>query len=512
MIFNSQPRTGASAANSLFYSRLLVPILAMISLVMLLIGCAHNQQQTLDSTVRFQDSGSGYRPATQGSDSRGNVEPQLFGGGQATANGSDTRQNSNSNIELDRTELQARKVLDVRIKGNQLVPTHQLMRHVRTRPGRFFDQDILQQDVDQLWRHSAIRRVNGPYLQRTAEGIIVEIEVIERKYVNSVKFIGNRAIIDRKLRETTGIQANQPLDVHAVRMAKQRIEELYREKGYSRTQVELVEGSDSNDSDVVFLIHEDVQQKIFRVTFEGNTVASSARLGSLVESKAGILWIFGGSLNRDEVDQDIVRLTTYYRNLGYFNARIGRELKESQNGSWVTIHYVIDEGPRYRIRNVSFVGNDFYAPEQLLAACKLRTTEGESPFFHSAIMNQDVHQLNDAYGTQGFVFANVQAEPRFLEEPGWLDLVYRIEEGKRYRIGEINVVINGDYGTTKRKVVLDRLGMQPGDWLDTRKLEAAKGRLARSQLFADGSGGSPGAAPQIAVKPPEFEEGSARRY
>ena len=32
--------------------------------------------------------------------------------------------------------------------------------------------------------------------------------------------------------------------------------------------------------------------------------------------------------------------------LGYFNARIGRELEFSDSGKWLTITFVIDEGPR----------------------------------------------------------------------------------------------------------------------------------------------------------------------
>lgn len=473
--------------------------LLAIACSVLFLGCATGPLATNSSntplgseynfdSVRFQDEGSGQR-----------TEPDLF-----------SKQDDKERLAAESDENSivgdpSQRVLEVRVTGNQRIPTHQIMRHVRTRPGRFFDPDIMQQDVDQLWRHSAIRRVKGPFLERTDKGIIIEIQVEERPYVHEVKFIGNRAITDRKLREETGIQPGRPLDIHAVRMAKQRIEDLYREQGFARTQVQLVEGNEANDQDVVFLIHEDIRQKIFRVTFEGNTVASSARLGSFVKSKAGILWLFGGNLNRDEVDQDIVRLTSYYRNLGYFNARIGREIKENQNGSWVRIHYVIDEGPRYRIRNISFVGNEFHNDEVLFDAISLKSEDGQMPFFNAAKMNRDVSDLVDTYGTKGFVFADVQAEPRFLEEPGLLDLVYRIDEGERYRVGDINVVINGDYGITKKKVVLERLDLRPGDWLDTRKLRAAEGLLRRSQLFSDGSGSSPGPPPKITIRPPEMD-------
>ena len=128
------------------------------------------------------------------------------------------------------------------------------------------------------------------------------------------------------------------------------------------------------------------------------------------------------------------------------------------------------------------------------------------PEFNAAKMNEDVRKLEDLYGSQGYVFAKVQAEPRFLEEPGMLDLVYNISEGKQYRVGEINVVIQGDYGVTRRQVIHNRLGLRPGDLIDSRLIRDAEARLNRSQLFADGSPSSPGEPPRVVIKPSESDD------
>ena len=58
-------------------------------------------------------------------------------------------------------------VSKVVIKGNKTLPEHYITRNIRTRPGRYFDPDQLQQDVDHLWRMKLISRINGPYLERT---------------------------------------------------------------------------------------------------------------------------------------------------------------------------------------------------------------------------------------------------------------------------------------------------------------------------------------------------------
>jgi outer membrane protein insertion porin family len=395
-------------------------------------------------------------------------------------------------------------VADVRVTGNRNVPTHHILRQIRTRPGRYFDPDLLQQDVDSLWRMPAIRRVEGPYVEPTAEGIVITFGVVERPVIESIRFVGNREISERTLLRETGLEEGQPLDQHAVRLATQRIEELYHEKGFPRTEVELAQGLDSDDHNVVFVVYEDARQRIYDVDFEGNTIASDGRLKSLIKTKPGMFFLFGGQLQRQQIEEDILRLTTYYRGLGFFNARVGRQIEEHSSG-WTQVRFIIDEGPRYRVRSVSFVGNKTFTTDQLQSLVKLQPADGVLPEFNAAKMNQDAVALRDLYGSQGYVFCDVQAEPRFLETPGVLDLVYQIEEGKQYRVGEIHVRIDGDYGVTKREVVLNRLGMRPGDLIDARKLRQAEGRLRRSQLFADGTAGT-GEAPRVSVRPPELEE------
>lgn len=398
-------------------------------------------------------------------------------------------------------------VADISIKGNRSVPSHQLMRNIRTRPGRYFDPDILQQDIDMLWRMPEISRVKSPLLEKTPKGVIITIEVQERNTISEVKFIGNRGIPDRVLLKELDLNDGDPLDVHQIRMGKQKIEDLYKEKGYPRTQVEILEGNEVGDANVAFLIHEDEKQRIWKVDFEGNEIASDARLRHFIKSKPGILKVFGGLVKRDEIEQDIVRLTSYYRSLGFFNARIGREVSESNDGRWLTISFIINEGPRYKVRNVAFIGNNAYSNEQLLGMLELvgSQSEGVAPEFNVAKMNQDVVSLRDLYGGQGFVFAKVDAEPRFLEEPGLLDIVYKIDEGKQYYVGDVNVHFQGDYGITKREVVLNRLSLRPGDLINVQKIRNSERRLGSAQIFADGRSAG-GAPPKIVIRPPELKD------
>ena len=407
-----------------------------------------------------------------------------------------------TNVSRDPSNL----IADVVFRGNRVLQDYQLTRNIGTRPGRYFDPDQLQTDVDSLWRMPQVKRVNGPYIDKKPDGIVITIEIEERKHIRSIEFIGNRGLTDRALKKESDLEVDQPLDLHKIRMAKTQLEEFYRQKGYPRTQIEILNVDQIENGDIKFLIHEDEKQRIWKVDFVGNSFVSDARLRNFVNAKPGILKVFGGVAQQTEIEQDILRLESYYKSFGYFNARIGREVSEANNGKWLTIRYIIDEGPRYKIRNVSFVGNNAFTTAQLNSMIEMKPGDKGMPEFNVSKMNQDVVSLRDLYGSQGFVYSNVEAEPRFLEEPGALDIVYRIEEGNQYRVGNINVHIEGDVNVTKREVALNRLSQAPGDLIDVREIRNSERRLASSSIFAGRDAGPGQSPPRIVVSPPQLQE------
>ena len=148
--------------------------------------------------------------------------------------------------------------------------------------------------------------------------------------------------------------------------------------------------------------------------FVGNTIASGDRLATQIGSSRPVFYLFGGEYDRKKLDEDVGKLTAYYRALGFFRARIGRELKFSENGKWVTIEFVIDEGQRYKVRNVTVIGNKKYTSQELLADLKLKNNE----YFNQTSMTADVRSLQDKYGGVGYVFADDQARSEIPRRAG----------------------------------------------------------------------------------------------
>ena len=391
-------------------------------------------------------------------------------------------------------------VVAVKITGNRVIEEGRIRQHLQTRVGRDFDAEVVRADVRRLSSSGMFRNVHT-YKNAIEGGVEVTFEVVELPMSSHLKLIGNTKVKSKKLIAKSELAVGDPLQRYDVEEARRKIEEYYREKGYSDALIEIQEGDKPDDKGVVFSIYEGERQRIFRTRFVGNTIASDARLRTQIKSKPGIAWLYKGEVKRDEIDADVQRLTAYYRGLGYFKARIGRELNFGTSGKWLTVTFVIDEGPRYKIRQLSLVGNKTFTANSLQDRLELMSGD----FFDSRRMNRDLNALRDTYGGEGYIHADIQADPRFLEEPGTMDLVYNIDEGEQYRVGKIVVNITGDNPHTRRNVVINRLSLAPNDIIDIREIRNSERRLTSSQLFL--SDPARGVAPKIAIQPPELSKG-----
>jgi outer membrane protein insertion porin family len=391
-------------------------------------------------------------------------------------------------------------IVEVRIEGNETTDVAKLPKLV-TRAGQVFDSQVVEEDVRSLHRSRKFVDVHPKYV-RVPDGVVVIFQVVERPMLRYVKYVGNQRITTRTLRKKAEIDVGDSMDPYVVEEARRRVEGYYHEKGYEAARVTTVEGGKPGDKGAVFLIDEGRSRKALWTSFVGNTIATDARLLTQIKSKPGMFWLIGGDVDREAIDGDVDTLTAYYRSLGFFQAKVGREVTVVHEGlrDWTHLTFVINEGPRYTVRNVSFMGNSRFKGEFLERDLELKGGE----HFNQAKMDKDLNLIRDIYGGRGFVFADIRADPRFLEEPGQLDLVYNIAEGQRYRVGKINVRIRGEHPHTRHSVVLNRLSLRPGDILDIRKLREDERRLKSSSLFA--ADAAKGEGPRITFAKPEGSE------
>lgn len=394
-------------------------------------------------------------------------------------------------------------VVRLDIVGNRKISQHKILSHMQTRPDRIFDEKQLQADVHELLRTELFSSVKPFYsITPDGNGVNVEIRVTEYLFVSEVIFHGNERLDDSQLKKHCGIEKNDPVNPFSVEMARQRLVDYYREKGMNHADVQIREGHRPTDTRVFFEIAEGNVERVWSIQFTGNVQFSTALLKTKIKSKdsrSGVTAYMFNRANLLEIQDDTERLVAYYRSLGFFRARVNHRMAYDTSGKWVFLTFVIDEGPQFSVRNISIVGNQYFTTDQLTNSLTLK--EGEP--FNLGKMNRDQRTLrSDFYGREGFVFVDITPEPHFLaDEPSKLDLVHRINEGDRYKAGQINVHIDGDSSHTKHSVVTAMIGLREGRMIDLRELESSERRLGASQIFETNP--SLGERPHIEVRQPD---------
>lgn len=385
-----------------------------------------------------------------------------------------------------------RPVVEIRVAGNVTIPEEAILKQVKTRAGRVPSPKQVRDDVRTLYNTRWFFNVEPRYRQ-TDDGVILIFQVVERPVLLSVTFQGNKDIKTKKLEDLIGLKAGGAYDVSINREALRRIEDHYHEKGYTFAQVSLARGDSKEDREVVFDIVEGPKVKVASVRFVGNRFSSDGQLRTKLTTAVLKLWLFGGKFDPATIPGDVEALTGYYHSLGFFDVKIHPPKQLfSKDKSRLTLEYEIDEGLRYKVRNVEIVGNQVISTDAVQKDMQIKAGK----YFTERDLNKDIQKVTQQYGELGRIFARIDASPRFLETPGMVDIVYNLDEDRPRRIRRINVHIDGDNPHTKESVALNRVGVQPGDLANQKQITRGQNRL-KGGVFATGQAGTK--APRIDV-------------
>lgn len=396
-------------------------------------------------------------------------------------------------------EHEGKTIVDVQIIGNERHTTEKIMQQIHMRQGHTFKSMNLDDDILRL-NQSRFFTLVEPYIRSVPGGVIVMFKVKERPVLRYLRFQGNGSIRIGLLEKECGLVTGKPFSPYDVEEGRKKIETFYHSRGFARVSVKTIQGDQQGDPGVIYLINPGPKLRIGKTTFIGNKITSAARLKTVISSKPGFLWLFKGELLEENLQNDIRTLEDYYRRLGFFYARIGRRVVRTSEEGWNDVTFVINEGPQAKIREIRFVGNSKFDSGMLLNDMEIE--EGKA--YNKDRLDLSIVKVRRRYGREGYVFANINAEAKILDDPSQCDIVFSIQEGKIYRVGRVNVLIEGEFPHTQISTVLNRLSVKPGDLVNVNELQQSERRLRASQLFATDQ--AQGKMPKIVYSPPELTQ------
>ena len=258
--------------------------------------------------------------------------------------------------------------------------------------------------------------------------------VREMPLLTKVEFRGRKAIRLKEIEDTTELKAGNRADPMRTRLAVSQIQRLYVEKGYDLASVTLLEGGNPGDTKIVIEIFEGPKVKVNSISFVGNQFASDAQLRIKIATRKPILGLFG-KYHSDMLDEDRQKLIDYYYSQGFFEVKVTPVTRPGADPGKLDLLFVVSEGTRYKVRNVIIEGNTKLKTEKLQEDLELHSGK---PFM-MAVKEADKNRMLIKYGEIGCIDAQIACEPRFTNQLGVVDLVYKIEEHEPFMLGELKI-------------------------------------------------------------------------
>jgi outer membrane protein assembly complex protein YaeT len=384
-------------------------------------------------------------------------------------------------------------VADVIPQGNHNVPTQKIMSLLKTRPGGEYSQEVVNEDVRKLYQTGSFANIQVK-LDRTPQGLVVYFQFQEPPgLVQEVEYKGAKHLKPEELDNLTGLRKGGPLNPTLIRTAKETILRRYGDDGRPLASVDIVSGLNPGDTRIVFNITEGPVVRISHIDITGNTFVSEARLKTQINSSRTIL-SFGGQYRGMMVDEDVNKLTEYYRSFGFHDVRVAREL-QYEGADRVRVIFHVQEGQRYRVAGVDVSVNGAGGNrDEMLTLVTLHPDE-----IYSKSESDVTEAKLKAYG--GFRGYDTTVHERLVwEKTGQVTVHYDVEERPPATVGQIIIVGNE---VTKQNVILRQVPLYPGQVLTYPDLRVAERNLARLNIFE--ANAENGVRPTVNVLDPDSD-------
>ncbi len=410
----------------------------------------------------------------------GDERPQLF---SAQGEGVENLPATLNNLvdELGFKLFKRERIVEVRIKGNDRIEADAIRRVLKIKAGDVLSAKDVSDNIKAIYKMGYFDDIRVE-AQTVPQGKIITFVVTEKPTVRSILVEGNTWVYDDdEIKEEITLRKGSILNINIIQNDMRRIEELYKEKNYHNVKVSFkVYPKKNNQADIEYVIDEGQKFQIKEIEFIGNNAYSSRKLkGQISTSEKGLLSFItsSGDLNQEQLNQDAAKLTAFYHNNGYVQAKVGEpEVTFEEDGIVVTIRLV--EGPRFKVGTVAMAGDLIIPEEQLLEKVKI----SEEEYYNRETLRLDVIELTDIYSDEGYAYADIA--PRIEEDPEKLEvnITFDINKGKQVYFEEITI---GGNTKTRDKVIRRQLQVYEQELYSGRRLKRSVRNLYRLDFFED---------------------------
>lgn len=298
------------------------------------------------------------------------------------------------------------------------------------------------------WRHGLFSDVSIKADKIIGNKIFLTITLAMRPRVADIRYNGVKKSERDDLEAKIGMIKGSQITPNALDRAKTLTKRYFDDKGFKNAEVNIVQRDNADNKNEVYVdvnIDKKEKVKVHKITIVGNEALKVGKLKKVMKKtneKNKLANIFRTKKFIDEKYQEDKQLIIdKYNELGYRDATIVEDSVSSYDDNTVDVFLKIEEGQKYYIRNISWVGNTIYTTDQLNRLLQMKGGDVYNQKMLEERTVSDDESIGNLYYNNGYLFYSLDPVEVNIEGDS-IDLEMRIFEGQQATLNKVTFTGN----------------------------------------------------------------------
>ena len=351
--------------------------------------------------------------------------------------------------------------------------------------------DEITDATKNYWKHGLFSYVRIDADSIVNDKLYITIHLSIRPRVSKININGVKKGEREDLEEKMGLIKGNQITPNMVDKAKIVIKNYFADKGFKNADVNIVQRDDTTKERMLIVdvnIDKKEKVKVHKIYITGNEHIKRSKFdgnlfsGGLLKktNEKGLKSIFKTQkFVEEKYIEDKERVIEKYNELGYRDANIYADSVVDLGDNTVDVYLHIDEGGKYYVRNIDWVGNTIYNTNALNQVLRMKKGDVYNQTHIKKRLNEDDDAVGNYYYNDGYVFNDVKAVEVDVDGDS-IDLQIRIYEGQQAAINKIKI-----YGNTRvyEEVIRRELKLKPGDLFSMDAFKMTYQEIAQMNHF-----------------------------
>ena len=352
--------------------------------------------------------------------------------------------------------------------------------------------DEITDAIKHYWKYGLFSEVSIAVDSLVQDKAYLHIHLQMRPRVSTINYVGLKKSERTDMEEKLGLLKGAQITPNMIDRAKILAKKYFDDKGFKNADIQIVQRDDVSQKNQVILdviIDKKEKMKVRKIFIEGNQALSNTKIkGGLLKKgafakthEAGTLGSFlkAKKFTPERWKADKQKLIDKYNEYGYRDAMIVSDSVWNVDDKHVSIKIKVDEGKKYFIRNITWVGNTIYSSDYLSRVLGMQ----KGDVYNQKLMNKRLSEDEDAVGNNywntGYLFYSLHpTEVNIVGDS--IDLEMRIFEGPQAHINHVRIMGND---RLYENVIRRELRTKPGDLFSKEALQRSAREIASMGHF-----------------------------